>query len=61
MASEIFDLRDISDKLRVFRRAYIDSCPGGSNRGVALVNIDGMDGVSVDLADIEISCQTLQC
>lgn len=61
MASEIFDLRDISDKLRVFRRAYIDRCPGGSNRGVALVNIDGMDGVSVDLADIEISCQTLQC
>lgn len=61
MAGEIFDLWDISDKLRVFRCAYIDRCPGGDDGGFAMVNIDGVDGVSIDLADIEISCQTLQC
>lgn len=61
MASEIFDLRDISDELGIFRRAYIDCCPGGGDGGVALVDINGVDGVSINLADIEISCQTLQC
>lgn len=43
MMSEIFDLWDISDELGVFRRAYVDCCPGGSDTRVALVDIDGVD------------------
>lgn len=58
MMSEIFNLRDFSNELGIIRCAYVDCCPGGGDGRVALVNIDGVNGVTIDLADIEISCQT---
>lgn len=61
MASEIFDLRDFSNELGVVRCAYVDCCSGGSDGRVVLVDIDGVDRVAVDLADIKIPCETLQC
>lgn len=58
MTSEIFNLRDFPNELGIIRCAYIDCCPGEGDGRVALVDIDGVDGVTIDFADIEISCQT---
>lgn len=55
MSTEVFDFRDFFDELRVIWSAYINSCLDRRNGWVALVDVDGMDGVAIDFTDVKVS------
>lgn len=55
MSTEVLDLWDLFDELRVIRCAYIDSCLYGWDDWVTLVDVNSVDRVAVDFADVEVS------